>query len=90
MKAPADFPLNANNGDISDYTTLPAGWKYEVAVATIEMLIARIESGELELAEVFEQFEQAVSHLQECEAFLSQHQQQMDLMIETLRDDSGF
>jgi exodeoxyribonuclease VII small subunit len=32
------------------------GWNYEAKVAEIEGIIARIESGELELEAVFEQF----------------------------------
>ena len=50
----------------------------------IESIIKQIESGELELAEVFEQFTAAVGYLHQCETFLSQRQQQMDLLIDTL------
>ncbi|MBW4472417.1 MAG: exodeoxyribonuclease VII small subunit [Stenomitos rutilans HA7619-LM2] len=63
------------------------GWSYEEAVRQVEAIMARIESGELELADVFDQFTAAVSYLSECERFLSQRQQQMDLLIETLTDD---
>ena len=66
---------------------LPEGWRYEAAVAEVENIIARIEAGELELEEVFEQFTQAVEYLRRCEAFLQQRQQQLDLLIETLNDD---
>lgn len=66
-------------------------WSYEATIAQIEAIITRIELGELELEEVFEQFELAVSRLQECEAFLAHHRQRMDLLIETLTDDTeGF
>jgi exodeoxyribonuclease VII small subunit len=61
-------------------------WNYEAKVAEIEGIIARIEGGELELADVFEQFAQAVEYLRECESFLHQRQQQVDLLIETLDD----
>jgi exodeoxyribonuclease VII small subunit len=61
-------------------------WNYEAKVAEIEGIIARIERGELELADVFEQFAQAVEYLRECESFLRQRQQQVDLLIETLDD----
>ncbi|MGJ3248324.1 MAG: exodeoxyribonuclease VII small subunit [Elainellaceae cyanobacterium] len=70
---------------------LPHDWHYEATIAKIEAIITRIELGELELSEVFEQFEQAVSQLRECEEFLGHHQQRMDLLIETLTDDvEGF
>ena len=62
-------------------------WNYETAVAQVESILARIESGELDLADVFEQFSTAVKHLKECEAFLAQRQQQVDLLIETLTDE---
>jgi exodeoxyribonuclease VII small subunit len=65
-------------------------WKYEVSVAEVEKIIARIEAGELELEEVFEQFAVAVEYLRQCETFLQQRQQQVDLMIETLKDDPDF
>jgi exodeoxyribonuclease VII small subunit len=62
-------------------------WKYEAAVAEVESIISRIETGELELEEVFEQFTQAVEYLRQCENFLQQRQQQVDLLIETLNDE---
>lgn len=61
-------------------------WNYEATVAEVEAIINRIEMGELDLAEVFDQFAIAVTHLHECEAFLTQKKQQMDLLIETLVD----
>ncbi|MFB2769179.1 exodeoxyribonuclease VII small subunit [Pelatocladus sp. BLCC-F211] len=61
-------------------------WSYEAKVAEIEGIIARIEAGELDLADVFEQFAKAVEYLGECESFLQQRQQQVDLLIETLDD----
>jgi exodeoxyribonuclease VII small subunit len=62
-------------------------WNYEAKVAEIAKIVTRIEAGELELAEVFEQFATAVGYLSECENFLQQRQQQTDLLIETLKDD---
>ncbi|MBW4643196.1 MAG: exodeoxyribonuclease VII small subunit [Goleter apudmare HA4340-LM2] len=64
-----------------------AGWNYEAKVTEIEGIIARIETGELELEEVFDQFVQAVEYLRQCESFLQQRQQQVDLLIETLSDE---
>ncbi|MBD2363565.1 exodeoxyribonuclease VII small subunit [Anabaena minutissima FACHB-250] len=61
-------------------------WNYEEKVAEIEKIIARIESGNLELEAVFDQFANAVEYLQQCETFLQQRQKQVDLLIETLSD----
>lgn len=66
------------------------GWNYEKAVAEVEKIIARIEAGELELEEVFDSFAVAVEYLRQCESFLQQRQQQVDLMIETLKDEPEF
>ncbi|MBH8562925.1 exodeoxyribonuclease VII small subunit [Nostoc sp. CENA67] len=63
------------------------GWNYEAKVLEIEGIIARIEAGQLELEEVFDQFATAVEYLRQCESFLQQRQQQVDLLIETLSDD---
>ncbi len=65
-------------------------WSYETTVQAIEAAIARIESGELELAAVFDEFTAAVQQLRQCEVFLAERQQQMDLLIETLADDPEF
>lgn len=65
-------------------------WRYEATVKKIEAAIAQIESGELDLADVFDQFSAAVEDLQRCETFLSDRQQQVDLLIETLSDQSEF
>ncbi|QLE54896.1 exodeoxyribonuclease VII small subunit [Nostoc sp. TCL26-01] len=62
-------------------------WNYEAKVAEIDEIIARIESGELELEAVFDQFAHAVEYLRQCETFLQQRQQKIDLLIETLSDD---
>lgn len=63
-----------------------ANWHYESSVAEVEAIIDRIESGELDLEDVFEQFSQAMTMLQECERFLASRQAQADLLIETLND----
>ena len=61
-------------------------WRYETTVKKIEAAIAQIESGELDLADVFDQFSEAVEDLRLCETFLSDRQQQVDLLIETLSE----
>jgi exodeoxyribonuclease VII small subunit len=66
---------------------LPANWRYEATVAEIEATIEQIESGELPLSEVFDQFSTAVEQLRQCEGFLNRQQQQVDLLIETLLDE---
>jgi exodeoxyribonuclease VII small subunit len=68
----------------------PQPWNYEQSVTQIEAVIHRIEAGELELAEVFEQFAIAVEHLRHCETFLTHQKQHMDLLIETLLDEEEF
>jgi exodeoxyribonuclease VII small subunit len=64
-------------------------WNYEETVRQVEVIMAQIESGELDLADVFDQFAIAVKHLRQCEEFLGQRQQQMDLLIETLPTQRG-
>ncbi len=63
---------------------LPDDWSYEATLHRIETLTTQIETGELPLAEVFEQFSEAVGALQQCDQFLQQKQQQASLLIETL------
>ena len=65
---------------------LPENWKYEAAVEQVEAIVDRLETGELELGEVFEQFQQAVQSLNQCEQFLKEKQEQVSLLIETLED----
>jgi len=74
------------NSDAVDATLKP-DWNYEAKVAEVEKIIAQIEAGELELEEVFEKFTAAVEYLRQCETFLQQRQQQVDLLIETLSDE---
>ncbi|NJM69057.1 MAG: exodeoxyribonuclease VII small subunit [Scytonema sp. RU_4_4] len=63
------------------------GWNYEAKVAEIERMIARIEAGDLELEEVFDQFAAAVESLRQCESFLQERQHKVDLLIETLKEE---
>ncbi len=74
---------SSNSGD----PILEKGRSYEAKVAEVERIIARIEGGELELQQVFDEFATAVEYLRECEAFLHSSQQKIDLLIETLKDD---
>ncbi len=64
------------------------GGSYEAKIAKIETIITRIEGGDLELADVFAEFATAVQYLRECDSFLQQRQQQVDLLIETLQDEN--
>jgi exodeoxyribonuclease VII small subunit len=64
----------------------PQDWNYEETVERVEEILAAIESGDLELAEVFDRFAIAVDNLQQCDRFLSEQQQQVDLLLETLGD----
>ena len=62
-------------------------WSYETTVATVEGIIADLESGSRPLAAVLTQFEQAVQALTQCETYLQEKQQQVDVLIETLADE---
>ncbi|MEL6326430.1 MAG: exodeoxyribonuclease VII small subunit [Cyanobacteria bacterium J06626_23] len=62
-------------------------WNYEGAIASIEQAIDDLETGELPLADVFDQFTQAVKQLQQCDQFLRQKQSEAQLLIETLGDE---
>jgi exodeoxyribonuclease VII small subunit len=64
----------------------PDPWRYEEALATVEAIMADLESGRLPLAEVITQFEQAMESLQRCEAYLAEKRAQVDILIETLTD----
>ena len=65
-------------------------WNYETTVAEVEAILAKIEGGQLELADVFANFSTAVEYLRQCEAFLGDRQKQVDLLIETLTDEPEF
>jgi exodeoxyribonuclease VII small subunit len=67
----------------------PDDWRYEKTVAEVEQIVSQIESGELELEEVFDQFAKAVEYLQQCESFLAERQTKIDLLIETLANPSS-
>lgn len=77
--------------DSSEKLARPAqSWNYEETVAKVEEILTRIESGELELAAVFDEFSTAVEYLRQCEAFLAERQKQVDVLIETLTDEAEF
>ncbi|PZO61214.1 MAG: exodeoxyribonuclease VII small subunit [Phormidesmis priestleyi] len=63
---------------------LPADWSYEATLSRIETITDQLETGELPLETVFEQFAEAVSALQQCDQFLQSKQQSAALLIETL------
>lgn len=78
----------SRNSRITSGDAAPSkSWNYESSVSQIETVINQIEMGEMELAEVFQQFAIAVEHLQHCETFLTHQKKQMDLLIETLLDE---
>lgn len=59
-------------------------WNYEQTVAEVEEILAAIEGGDLELTEVFSQFAVAVDRLGQCENFLTQQHEQVELLLENL------
>ena len=67
-------------------TTPPQDWNYETAMASVEEMINKIESGDLPLETVFEEFKVAVQEINQCEKFLNQGVEKMNLLIETLED----
>jgi exodeoxyribonuclease VII small subunit len=70
-------------------STVPSDWSYEAATEQVETIIDQLETGNLPLAEVFEQFTQAVAQLQQCDRFLKEKQTQAQLLIETLSEDDA-
>jgi exodeoxyribonuclease VII small subunit len=78
----------SNPANLPNSQSKSSEWSYEAAVRQIEAIINRIETGDMELAEVFSQFATAVDYLNQCEHFLSHQQQQVDLLIEMLTDDA--
>lgn len=69
-----------------DNITSSNNWNYETAIAFIEEMIDKIESGNLPLETVFEEFELAVEQVNQCEQFFNQGMEKMELLIETLED----
>ena len=67
--------------------SLPPDWSYEATVEQVEAIVSQLETGELPLADVFDRFTTAVEQLQQCEEFLNQKRQQVDLLIEVLDDE---
>ncbi len=65
----------------------PSPWHYESALVEVQTIIEQIESGELNLADIVDQFEAATKILKDCEIFLKAKQAQVDLIIEHLQDD---
>ncbi|MEM8613371.1 MAG: exodeoxyribonuclease VII small subunit, partial [Cyanobacteria bacterium P01_H01_bin.105] len=59
-------------------------WNYETSVEKVEAIITDLETGDLPLANIFEQFEKAVAELKKCDSFLQEKQQHAQLLIETL------
>ncbi|HEY9703283.1 MAG TPA: exodeoxyribonuclease VII small subunit [Allocoleopsis sp.] len=59
-------------------------WTYETTVSKVQHIIEQIESGELELAEVFDRFTLATEYLEQCEHFLASKQQHITAVIENL------
>ena len=76
-----DTPLNAPSPTELDR---PDDWSYEQTLSRIESITHQLETGELPLAEVFSQFSEAVTALQQCDRFLQEKQSQASLLIETL------
>ncbi|MEB3295444.1 MAG: exodeoxyribonuclease VII small subunit [Synechococcales bacterium] len=61
-------------------------WSYEATVEKVEDILTLIEAGDLDLADVFEQFSVAVEYLKQCDRFLAEKQNQVELLIEQLEE----
>ena len=68
---------------------LPDDWRYEDTLDRIEVITRQLETGDLPLADVFDQFAEAVGALQQCDQFLKAKQTQAQLLIETLVEDEN-
>ncbi|MDJ0705909.1 MAG: exodeoxyribonuclease VII small subunit [Leptolyngbyaceae cyanobacterium MO_188.B28] len=81
-------PNNAKaNSPDGKQSSLPPDWSYEATVEQVEEIVGQLETGELPLADVFDRFTTAVEQLRQCEAFLAEKRQQVDLLIEVLDDE---
>ncbi|NJM96593.1 MAG: exodeoxyribonuclease VII small subunit [Phormidesmis sp. RL_2_1] len=67
---------------------LPDDWNYESTLDRIETITNQLENGDLPLAEVCQQFSEAISAMQQCDQFLQAKQQEASLLIETLVGDN--
>jgi exodeoxyribonuclease VII small subunit len=67
-------------------SSLPPDFDYEATVEQVEAIIADIDSGTLPLEDVFEQFRLGVEQLRNCETFLTQGKEEMEIIVETLED----
>jgi exodeoxyribonuclease VII small subunit len=68
----------------------PEAWNYESTVEKIEDILHLMESGDMNLSDLFEQFGVAAEYLKECDRFLTSQHTQVDLTIEYLTDDPDF
>ena len=75
------------SGSQEDDVSILSSFSYEETVAKVEEIVSKIESGKLELAEVFDEFAVAVESLRQCQSFLEQRKQKVDLSIELLEDE---
>ncbi len=65
-------------------------FNYEDTVEKIEEILTLIESGDMSLSDVFEQFGVAATYLKECDRFLGERRSQAELLIEQLTDEPDF
>ena len=62
-------------------------WNYQKKLAQIESIIGQIEAGKIHLEDLFSQVAIASQCLEECEKYLVQEEQKIDILIETLTDE---
>ncbi|TWT49095.1 Exodeoxyribonuclease 7 small subunit [Rubripirellula amarantea] len=60
--------------------SLDASMTYEVAVAEVEAIVRKLESGELDLTDSLSQYELGVRRLKECHKILAKAEQKVTLL----------
>jgi exodeoxyribonuclease VII small subunit len=65
-------------------------WNYEATVEKIDDILGLMESGNMSLNDIFEQFGVAETYLKECDRFLADQRSQVELLIEQLTDEPDF
>ncbi len=56
-------------------------FKFEEALSELEEIVSRLDSGELSLDEMLEQFERGIKLVRSCQKFLEQAQKKVEILI---------
>lgn len=58
------------------------GFEFEKSLQTLDLLIQELEKGELPLEQSIQRYEEGVRLIQQCETFLKQAEQKIELLTE--------